>query len=40
LDRLNIVPFDLGVSFDNFRTMRRCRLIWRDGYFIGAKLEV
>ena len=38
-DRLNIVPFDFGVSFDNFRTMRRCRLIWRDGYFIGAKFE-
>jgi len=33
------VPFDFGVSFDNFRTMRRYQLIWRDGYFIGAKFE-
>ena len=39
LDRVNIVPFDFGVSFDNFRTMRRYQLIWRDGYFIGAKFE-
>lgn len=39
LDRLNIVPIDFGFSFDNFRTMRRCRLIWRDANFIGAAFE-
>jgi hypothetical protein len=39
LNGLNIVPFEFDVSFDNFRTMRRCRLIWRDGDFIGAKFE-
>lgn len=33
---LNIVPSDFGVSFDNFRTMRQCRLVWRDGNFIGV----
>jgi hypothetical protein len=32
----NIVPFEFGISFDNFRTMRRCRLIWRDGDFVGV----
>jgi hypothetical protein len=39
LNGLNLVPFEFDVSFDNFRTMRRCRLIWRDGDFIGAKFE-
>jgi hypothetical protein len=31
LNGLNFVPSEFGVSFDNFRTMRRCQLIWRDG---------
>jgi hypothetical protein len=39
LNGLNIVPSDFGISFDNFRTMRRCRLIWRGGDFIGASFE-
>ena len=39
LDGVNIVPSDFGISFDNFRTMRRCRLIWRDGDFVGAAFE-
>jgi hypothetical protein len=25
LNGLNIVPSEFGISFDNFRTMRRCR---------------
>ncbi len=37
LDGLNIVPYEFGISFDNFRTMRHCRLIWRD--FVGAAFE-
>ena len=36
---LNIVPSEFDISFDNFRTMRRCRLIWRDGDFVGAVFE-
>jgi hypothetical protein len=36
---LTIVPFEFGISFDNFRTMRRCRLIWRDGDFVGVVFE-
>ena len=36
LNGLNIVPSEFDISFDNSRTMRRCRLIWRDGDFIGA----
>jgi hypothetical protein len=39
LNGLNIVPSEFGISFDSFRTMRRCRLIWRDGDFIGAAFE-
>jgi hypothetical protein len=36
LDGLNIVPSEFGISFDNFRTMRSCRLIWRDGDIVGV----
>jgi hypothetical protein len=39
LNGLNIVPSEFGISFDSFRTMRRCRLIWRDGDFVGAAFE-
>jgi hypothetical protein len=39
LNDLNTVPSEFGISFDNFRTMRRCRLIWRDGDFVGAAFE-
>jgi hypothetical protein len=39
LNGLNVLPFDFGISFDHFRTMRRCRLIWRDGDFVGAAFE-
>jgi hypothetical protein len=39
LNGLNIVPSEFAISFDNFRTTRRCRLIWRDGDFVGASFE-
>ena len=39
LNGLNIVSSEFGISFDNFHTMRRCRLIWRDGDFVGAAYE-
>ena len=39
LNGLNIVPSEFAISFDRFRTMRRCRLIWRDGDFLGATFE-
>jgi len=34
-DHLAVVPLNFDLSFDNFRTIRRCRLIWRDGRFGG-----
>jgi hypothetical protein len=39
LNGLNIVPCEFGISFDGFRTTRRCRLVWRDGDFVGAAFE-
>ena len=38
LNGLNIVPLDFDISFDNVRNVRRCRLIWRDGDFVGVAL--
>jgi hypothetical protein len=39
LNGLFMAPSEFGISFDNFRTMRRCRLIWRDGNFVGASFQ-
>jgi hypothetical protein len=39
LNGLNILSSEFGISFDNFRTTRLCRLIWRDGDFVGAAFE-
>jgi hypothetical protein len=36
LNGLSIIPSEFSISFDNFRTMRPCRLIWRVGDFVGA----
>lgn len=35
---LPLLPVEFTVSEDGFRTVRRCRLVWRDGYFLGAAL--
>jgi ribosomal protein S1 len=39
LNGLNILPPILELSFDNFRTVRKCRLIWRLGDLIGIAFE-
>jgi hypothetical protein len=36
LNQVIIIPFEFVISFDNFRTTRQCRLIWRDGDFVGV----
>jgi hypothetical protein len=36
---LPALPLGFELSFDNFRTSRKCRLIWRDGDFIGLAFE-
>jgi hypothetical protein len=34
-----LAPLDFELSFDNFRTVRKCRLMWRDGDFSGVAFE-
>ena len=38
LNNLRILPLDFDLSFDNFRTVRKCRMIWREGDFVGGRL--
>ena len=33
---LTVLPVNFELSFDNFHTKRDCRLVWRDGDFIGV----
>ena len=28
-DRLTLLPIDFYVTFDNFRSIRKCRIVWR-----------
>jgi hypothetical protein len=39
LNGLKILSSEFYISFDTFRTARRCRLIWREGDFIGTAFE-
>ena len=36
---LAVLPLNFELSFDNFRTIRRCRLVWRDGDFLGVAFD-
>jgi hypothetical protein len=36
---LKILPLSFALSFDNFRSVRMCRLIWRQADFFGAAFE-
>ena len=36
---LALLPLNFELSFDNFRTIRRCRLVWRDGDFMGVAFD-
>jgi hypothetical protein len=36
---LSALPTSFDLTFDNFRTIRRCRLIWREGDFLGLAFE-
>jgi hypothetical protein len=36
---LKIIPMHFEMSFDNFRSARKCRVIWRSGNFIGVAFE-
>jgi hypothetical protein len=39
LEGLNVLPVDFDLSFDNFRTIRASRVIWRDGDFVGIAFK-
>ena len=39
LNGLNVLPINFDLSFDNFRTIRKCNLTWRDGDFVGVMFE-
>ncbi len=34
-----LLPLHFELSFDNFRTARRCRLIWRERDYIGIAFD-
>jgi hypothetical protein len=36
---LPMLPTTFDLTFDNFRTIRRCRLIWREGDSLGLAFE-
>jgi len=36
---LSVLPTSFDLTFDNFRTVRKCRLIWREGDFLGLAFE-
>ena len=39
LNGANLFPLEFQLSFDNFRTVRRCRLIWRRDDFLGVAFD-
>jgi hypothetical protein len=34
-----LIPLTFEMTFDNFRTIRECRLIWRAGDFLGVAFK-
>jgi hypothetical protein len=34
-----VLPLNFELSFDNFRTVRKCHLIWRNADFVGVAFE-
>ena len=39
LNNINVLPPDFELSFDNFHTIRKCRLVWRQGDFTGVAFQ-
>lgn len=37
LEGLNVLPLDFDLSFDNFRTIRKSKMVWREGDFAGVQ---
>jgi hypothetical protein len=36
---LKVIPLEFALSFDNFRSARMCRLVWRQGNFFWRGVE-
>ena len=36
LHSLNLLPMNFELTFDKFHTVRECRVIWRQGDFVGV----
>ena len=36
---LNMLPLNFELSFDNFHTVRECRVVWRQGDFVGIAFQ-
>ena len=39
LNGVNFIPITFEISFDNFRTARKCNLVWRELDFVGVAFE-
>jgi hypothetical protein len=39
LHGLNLLPLDFELSFDKFHTIRECRVVWRQGDFVGVAFQ-
>lgn len=39
LQGLKVMPLEFALSFDNFRSVRMCRLVWRKADIFGAAFE-
>jgi hypothetical protein len=39
LHRPALLPLEFDLSDDNFKTINRCRLVWREGFFIGVEFR-
>ncbi len=35
----NMLPLNFELSFDNFHNVRECRVIWRQGDFVGIAFQ-
>ena len=39
LDGIPLLPVEFEISFDEFRTLQPCQLVWRDGDFAGLLFQ-
>jgi hypothetical protein len=37
--KIEQLPAAIAFSFDNFRTIHACKIVWREGHFAGIEFE-